>query len=175
MKLHFKSRQKQIGNEIFASGISILTQAHKFYYCEDIDTSFTFSPVSFISWVRLNILYFFFSALLCVSLNVLFPCCMQYFSLTKQAWGCGSVNMCQQDRFVSNLDKSGQTHNPVSLHYLQHKVLTFTAFSFVLLKKQTADNISVMHVRSIWNYDPSLATISSLTCVFTSIRSDGSK
>ena len=85
----------------------------------------------------MNTRYFHLSALFCVSLSPCYSCPVFsiLLSFTKQARGCGSVNMDQQHRFVTNPEKSGQIYKLVSFHCLQHIIPTFTPFFFYPSRK----------------------------------------
>ena len=121
----------------------------------------------------LDSFYFHLSALFCVS-SFFFLSCLQYFNFFHEAslrvWKCKRVP--QQDRFVSDLDKSGQTYELVSFLCQQHIIPSFTQFFFYPSRKAD-DRQNKCNAQAVdMNSDPSPAATYSLY-VFTCIRNDG--
>jgi hypothetical protein len=98
----------------------------------------------------LNTRYFHLSTLFCVSLQPFYssPVFSTSLSFTKQARWCGSVNMHQQHRFVSNPEKSGQIYKLVSFHCLQHIIPTFTPF-FLYPSRKADDRQNKCNVQAV--------------------------
>jgi hypothetical protein len=76
--------------------------------------------------------------------------------------------MYQQDRFVSDLYKSGQIHKLVFFHSLQHIIPTFTLFFFYPSRKvddrQNKFNAQAVDMKS----DPSPAT--TYSCMYLPVQ-----